>query len=131
MLDTLDISASALQAQRTRLDTIAQNIANLNTTRNARGDGPYRRKVAVFMPGRADDASRPGVHVQVKEDPSVRMVHDQQHPHRDAQNMVRYPKIDLPVEFANALEASRAYEANVTTMEVTKAMINASLRLLA
>ena len=137
MFETLDISASGLQAQRIRMDTIAANIANLNTTRDANGrPNPWRRRFAVFasgMGGHGPDAGRPGVHVgQIKQDNSAFQERLQPgHPDADARGIVRYPNIDLSIEFVNALEASRAYEANVTTMEVTKAMMNATLRLLA
>lgn len=137
MFDTLDISASGLQAQRTRMDTIAANIANLNTTRDAAGrPNPYRRRFAVFGSGlgaRGADAQKPGVHVgQIKQDESPFQKRFQPgHPDAGPDGMVLYPNIDLSVEFVNALEASRAYEANVTTMEVTKSMMNATLRLLA
>jgi flagellar basal-body rod protein FlgC len=137
MLETLDISASGLQAQRVRMDTIAANIANLNTTRDAQGRAiPYRRRFAVFASGlstRGVDAAQPGVHVgQIKQDMSpFQQRHQPGHPDADANGTVLYPNIDLSIEFVNALEASRAYEANVTTMEVTKNMMNATLRLLA
>ena len=137
MLETLDISASGLQAQRVRMDTIAANIANLNTTRDAEGRPiPYRRRFAVFASGlsaRGADAAKPGVHVgQIKQDMSpFQQRHQPGHPDADANGTVLYPNIDLSIEFVNALEASRAYEANVTTMEVTKNMMNATLRLLA
>ena|SRR5437016_4784277 len=137
MLETLDISASGLQAQRVRMDTIAANIANLNTTRDPEGRPiPYRRRFAVFASGlsaRGADAAKPGVHVgQIKQDMSpFQQRHQPGHPDADANGMVLYPNIDLSIEFVNALEASRAYEANVTTMEVTKNMMNATLRLLA
>jgi flagellar basal-body rod protein FlgC len=130
MFDALDISSSALQAQRTRLDTIAANIANLNTTRDAAGrPNPYRRRFAVFAAGQAGRPNAAGVHVhQIAEDQSpFREVPDPDHPGQ----FIKYPNIDLSTEYVNALEASRAYEANVTTMEVTKSMINASLRLIA
>ena len=137
MFQTLDISSSALVAQRTRMDTIAANIANINTTRNARGEPvPYRRRFAVFAPGvagRGLEAGRPGVHVQkVGMDMSpFQRRYQPGHPDAGPDGYVQYPNIDMAIEFVNALEASRAYEANVTTMEVTKSMINASLRLLA
>ncbi len=125
MFDSLDISASALQAQRTRLDTIATNIANMNTTQGLDGN-PYRRRYAVFAQGQEGDSSRPGVHVsKIEKDQGAFRVVD-----RDGKKVL-YPNIDLSQEFVDALECSRAYEANVTTMEVTKAMINASLRLVA
>ena len=134
MFDALDISSSALQAQRTRLDTIAANIANMNTTRNADGKPiPYRRRFAVFAPGQADNHNVAGVHIeQIKQDASAfREAYEPSHPDADKDGYVLYPNIDLATEYVNALEASRAYEANVTTMEVTKSMINATLRLIA
>ncbi len=130
MFDALDISSSALQAQRTRLDTIAANIANINTTHDADGKAnPYRRRFAVFSPGQPGNAAAPGVHVrEIRLDESgFREVPDPSHPGE----FIKYPNIDLTTEYVNALEASRAYEANVTTMEVTKSMINASLRIIA
>jgi len=137
MFDTLDISASGLQAQRTRMDTVAANIANLNTTRDAAGrPNPYRRRFAAFASGLAakgPNAHKPGVHVQdIEQDPSP-FTRKFEPGHKDAgpDGYVLYPNIDLSVEFVNALEASRAYEANVTTMEVTKSMMNATLRLIA
>lgn len=135
MFDVLDMGASGLQAQRTRLDTIAGNILNINTTRNAAGEPvPFRRRFAILAPGQADDASKPGVHVaEVALDRSpFQRRFDPGHPDADPKTgEVLLPNIDLSIEYVNALEASRAYEANVTMMEVTKAMINASLRLLA
>jgi len=134
MFDSLDISASALLAQRTRMDTIAGNIANMNTTRNARGEAiPYRRRFAIFATGRPDAPNKAGVSVskiQIDQGP-FRKEYQPTHPDHDKDGYVSYPNIDLAVEYVNALEASRAYEANVTAMEVSKAMMNASLRLLA
>jgi flagellar basal-body rod protein FlgC len=137
MFDTLDISASGLSAQRLRMDTISANIANLNTTRNAQGQPiPYRRRFAVFSPNlaaRGEGATKPGVHVRkIEQDrsPFNRKL-DPGHPDAGPDGYVLTPNIDLSIEFVNALEASRAYEANVTTMEVTKSMMNATLRLLA
>ena len=137
MFDALDISASGLQAQRTRMDTVAANIANLNTTRDAAGrPNPYRRRFASFASGlaaRGPDAQKPGVHVQNIEQDQSPFNRTFEPGHKDAgpDGYVLYPNIDLSVEFVNALEASRAYEANVTTMEVTKSMMNATLRLIA
>ena len=134
MFDVLDVGASGLQAQRTRIDTIAANVANINTTRNARGEKvPYRRRFATLMAGRAGDPSKPGVHVDaVLEDASpFQKRHEPGHPDADAEGNVRYPNIDLAFEMVNMMEASRAYEANVNLMEVSKAMFNASLRLIA
>jgi flagellar basal-body rod protein FlgC len=138
MFDILDMGASGLLAQRTRMDTIAGNILNANTTRDAAGRAiPYRRRFAVFAPGMPDDPARGGVRVQkIRTDPSpFQKRYDPGHPDAIKQGpdagYVLYPNVDLSIEYVNALEASRAYEANVTMMEVTKAMLNASLRLIA
>jgi flagellar basal-body rod protein FlgC len=134
MFDTLDLGASALVAQRTRMDTIAANIANINTTRNEKGElSPFRRKLVTFAAGQAGDSSKPGVHVsEVKDDQSPFLrKYDPGHPDADKDGYVLYPNIDLAVEQVNSLEASRAYEASITMMETTKAMISSSLRLIA
>ena len=137
MFDSLDISASGLAAQRLRMDTVSANIANLNTTRNAQGQPiPYRRRFAVFAPNQAtsgEGAAKPGVHVsKIEQDMSpFNRKFDPGHPDAGPDGYVLTPNIDMSIEFVNALEASRAYEANATTMEVTKSMMNATLRLLA
>lgn len=132
MFDVLDMGASGLTAQRVRLDTIAGNIANINTTRDPSGKAnPYRRRFVVLAP----DANNgtPGVHVQsvqYDQSPFIKR-YEPGHPDADKDGFVQYPNIDLSVEFVNALEASRAYEANVTVMDTAKSMFNSSLRLLA
>jgi flagellar basal-body rod protein FlgC len=134
MFDILDMGASGLMAQRTRMDTIAGNIANINTTHDASGKvNPYRRKFVVFAPGQADDPSKPGVHVaSVEEDQSpLQSRFDPGNPDADKDGYVLYPNVDQSIEFVNALEASRAYEANVSMMETAKSMFSSSLRLLA
>jgi flagellar basal-body rod protein FlgC len=134
MFDILDMGASGLLAQRIRMDTIAGNIANINTTHDASGKvNPYKRRFVVFAPGEAGDPSQPGVHVQsVNEDqsPPTRK-YEPGNPDADKDGYVLYPNVDLSIEFVNALEASRAYEANVTMMETAKSMISSDLRLLA
>jgi flagellar basal-body rod protein FlgC len=134
MFDILDMGASALTAQRTRMDTVAGNIANINTLRDANGkSNPYRRRFVLFAPGQADNPAKPGVHVKsIQTDPSpFPKRYDPGNPDADKDGYVSYPNIDLSVEFVNALEASRAYEANVTMMDTAKSMFNSSLRLLA
>lgn len=134
MFDALDIGASGLQAQRARLDVIAANVANASTTHDAAGKpNPYRRRFAVIAPGAPDDASKPGVHVsEIRQDmaPFVKKF-DPGNPDAAPDGYVQLSNVDPTVEFVNAIEASRAYEANVTMMEVTKSMVNASLRLIA
>lgn len=133
MFEALDISSSALGAQRIRMDVIAGNVANMNTLRNVRGEHePYRRRVALLESVKERDGT-PGVRVgKIIQDPSeLRRVYEPGHPDADADGYVKYPNIDLAMEMVNMMEASRAYEANVTMMETTKAMISSSLRLIA
>ena len=134
MFEALDMGASGLKAQRTRLDTIAQNILNANTTRNAAGQPiPFRRRFATLAEGRGADGARPGVRVdEIRSDPTpFQRRFEPGHPDADAEGYVLYPNVDIAMEYVNALEASRAYEANVNMMEVTKTMLNASLRFIA
>lgn len=134
MFNLLDLGATGLTAQRTRMDTIAGNVLNINTTENAKGEAaPYRRRFVVFQPGSPEDPSKPGVRVaSIEQDPSdFRKVFEPGNKHADKDGFVSYPNVNLETEFVNMLEASRAYEANITMMETTKSMINASLRMLA
>jgi len=134
MFGVMDISSSALTAMRARMNTIATNIANLQTTRNAAGESiPYRRKEVVFAPGlqKGDDGGQ-GVHVAgVVEDPSpFRMVPMPGHPDADENGNVYFPNVDLNTEVVSAVIAMRAYEANVAAFEASKMMVSHAMRLL-
>lgn len=139
MFGSLDISTSALVAQRTRMDTIAGNIANASTPADPDGNaGPYQRRVAVFAAGNpAAGRGAPGVHVAevVKDTSPPDMRYDPGHPLAAQEGKwkgyVAYPNIKMSIEMVNALEANRAYEANVTVMDATKKMITAALSILA
>lgn len=137
MFDAINISSSALAAQRVRMDVIAQNIANVNTTRTENGQ-PYRRKVVVFEErkqsfadiltqkiGQAQSSSYGGVRVKaILEDSSpFKKVYDPTHPDADQNGYVNYPNVDIVTEMVNMIEASRSYEANVTALNITKSMI--------
>jgi flagellar basal-body rod protein FlgC len=134
MFDMLDMGASGLTAQRIRMDTIAGNIASTNVVSNAAGQNiPYRRRIAVFAAGQAGNVDKPGVHVkniELDDAPFMRRF-EPGHKLADKDGYVLYPNIDLATEHVNALEASRAYEANITMIETAKSMFNASLRLIA
>jgi flagellar basal-body rod protein FlgC len=134
MFEVLDIGASGLTAQRIRMDTLSSNMANINTRYSKDGQKvPYRRKIVEFQEGLAGDSSKPGVHVKdIKEDQTPFQVkHDPGNPDADKDGNVLYPAMDLTMEYVNALEASRSYEANVTMMDTAKSMISSSLRILA
>jgi len=134
MFDAMEISSSALTAIRTRMNVISANIANIQTTRNARGESiPYRRREVVFASGmgKGDDGDA-GVHVNgIVEDPSpFRMVRLPGHPDADANGNVRFPNVDLNQEVVSAVIAMRAYEANVAAFEASKMMMSHAMRLI-
>ena len=134
MFGALNTSTSALVAQRTRMETIAANLANANSIYDAQGNySPYRRRIPVFAPGDPSTGSDRGVHVQqiMLDDAPLRKVLEPGNPNADSEGYVYYPNIDSTVEQISALEASRAYEANITAAEATKSMMQSSLRLLA
>jgi flagellar basal-body rod protein FlgC len=130
------ISASALTAERLRMDVISNNIANANTTRTLEG-GPYVRQRVVFAP-RFDPtpAFAPllsmmtpeglpvGVRVVgIEKDPSPpRMVYDPGHPDSNAEGYVAYPNVNTVNEMVDMISATRAYEANITAFNATKSM---------
>jgi flagellar basal-body rod protein FlgC len=137
MFGTFDISASALSAQRVRLETIASNLANWNSPESTHSTNgkpiPYRRLFPVFQ---AQRMANGGIGVAVKsieEDSSP--FFEKNEPWNthlaDANGNVKYPNVDLATESVNALETTRAYEANITAIETTKSMMNATLRVLA
>jgi len=133
MFGSFDISTSALTAQRMRLDTISSNIANIHSTRDADGNvNPYHRLFTVFEAQRTANGGA-GVRVsQIQQDTSpLKAQYEPWNPDRDAKGYVYYPNVDLATEYVNALETTRAYEANVTAIETTKSMMSATLRVLA
>ena len=129
---SMDISASALSAERTRMNLISSNLANVNSTRTAEG-GPYKRKDAVFTAtatpgsfgaalGQATDARRVEV-TEIHEDQNPpRLQYEPNHPDANAQGYVAYPNVNVVEEMADMISASRSYEANVTAAQAAKSM---------
>ena len=150
-LSALRIAGSALTAQRLRTDVIANNVANMNTTRTAEG-GPYKRQQVVFasrqggnsfrtvllahgmanLPGLFDDG-RPGNGVMVQsvspDGRPAKKVFEPDSPDANAEGFVEYPDIDPVTEMADMLSATRAYEANVTTLNAAKGMAMKALEI--
>ena len=134
-LNSIDVSASGLTAQRLRLDIISQNIANVNTTRTEDG-GPYRRKAVIFEEKRekhpfADILSNSrkaqgngGVRVsRIEEDNTpFTLQYDPAHPDANEDGYVSMPNVNIVSEMVNMISASRSYEANVTAMNAMKSM---------
>jgi flagellar basal-body rod protein FlgC len=136
MFSSLDVSTSGLVAQRTRLNAISSNIANMSTTRNEQGQAePYQPRFVTFQTD--NNVSTPGGGAGVKigsvqhSNEPPKMKYEPGHPDADPQGFVRYPAVDMTTEFVDALEATRAYEANIGVIEVTKNMSDQALRIIA
>ena len=144
LFDSIDISGSALSAERLRMDVTAENLANANTTRSADG-GAYRRKTVVLQQQAAQGSfgstlaaemrrgEKPGgVQVAaIAEDTTPnRRVYDPGHPDADQQGYVEMPNVDSVSEMVDLISASRAYEANVTAMQAAKTLFAKTLELL-
>ncbi|WP_340003866.1 flagellar basal body rod protein FlgC [Paenibacillus sp. FSL K6-0276] len=139
------ISASALTAQRLRMDVISSNVANAETTRASVVDGkavPYRRKLVVMeasesnkfsniLNSKMNGSSSEGVKVQsIIEDASpLKPVYNPSHPDADAEGYVYMPNVDITKEMVDMLSASRSYEANVTMLNASKAMVSKALEI--
>ncbi|MCZ6836359.1 MAG: flagellar basal body rod protein FlgC [Planctomycetota bacterium] len=133
MYGTFDISTSGLVAQRIRLDTIAGNLANLNTILNAEGEyEPFKRRFAILAAGDPSSGDPMGVRVQSIEmdEGELRLKYEPDSPYADADGYVGYPDIDAVIEQMNAMEATRSYEANITAIEASKMMFNSALQIL-
>lgn len=134
MFGALDVSASGLVAQRTRLDVIASNMANRNSIVDADGKpNPFRRRLAILSPGDPKTGKGHGVHVQeikLDQSPFIKKF-EPDSPFANDEGYVDYPNIDPMMEMVNAIDASRAYEANIAAAEAAKSMMQSSLRLLA
>ena len=146
LFDAFDISASALTAERLRMDVTAENLANAQTTRTASG-GAYRRKEVVLEStggegtfgsqlsaamGRAGGAPAGGVKAAaiVEDSTPGRKVYDPSHPDANAQGYVTMPNVDTVTEMVDLIDAQRAYEANVTAMSAAKQMFAKTLEIL-
>jgi flagellar basal-body rod protein FlgC len=139
-LDSLSVSASALTAERTRMDVAAENLANAQTTRTAAG-GPYRRKVVELEEAPAQGggfgaalqgALNRGVQVAgiAQDSTPLKTVYDPGHPDADARGYVQMPNVEPVEEMVDLITSSRSYEANVTAMQTAKSMFTKTLDLL-
>ncbi len=140
LFQSFNISASGMTAERFRTDVIAQNIANVTTTRTADG-APYRRKVVTFAEKRLTPFDEmlnrqrysykgDGVKVtSVQEDTTSDyiMEYDPAHPDADENGYVSYPNVNIVTEMTNLIDASRGYEANATAFEASKAIVQAGI----
>jgi len=140
IFQAMQVSASGLTAERFRLDLIANNIANVHTTRTEEG-GPYRRRSAVFaervlearqgqgigLPGQAGGGVRVAAVSEDRTEP--RLVFEPGHPDANAEGYVAYPNINIVQEMVDMISATRAYEANVTALNAAKSMFLKALEI--
>jgi flagellar basal-body rod protein FlgC len=149
MFGALDISASGLTASRMRMDVVAENLANAETTRGPNG-GPYQRKEVVLqsaggggfqsaltaaagsIPGVGGSQQQGGVQVAgiVTDNAAPRMVYDPSHPDANAQGYVAMPNVNPVTEMVDLIASSRSYEANVTAMQTAKSMFSKTFDIL-
>ena len=140
LFQSFNISASGMTAERFRTDIIAENIANVNTTRTASGE-PYRRKIVTFAEKQVTPFSQyyshsknavvgNGVKVsKVTEDDENDFVmeYDPANPDADENGYVAYPNVNTVTEMTNLIDATRAYEANTTAFEASKKLAETGL----
>ena len=140
-MTALDIGASGLAAERTNINIISMNLANVKTTRTPEG-GPYQRKSVLLNSVEVDQPC--SAHMQSAVDRELRgvrvmhiatdtrpfkLVFEPGHPDADEQGMVKYPDINMVEEMANLMTAQRGYEANVSTIDAVKSMYNKALEI--
>jgi flagellar basal-body rod protein FlgC len=139
ILSGMEISASGLTGERLRMEIAANNIANIDSTMTPEG-GPYQRKQVTFaaamenaMGGRANEVGElcgvevVGITADTTPGPSV---HNPSHPHADANGYVKMPNVNISHEMVDLVTASRAYEANLKSLETFRQMAEQSLSLL-
>jgi len=132
--NSINVSSSALSAERTRMNLISSNLANANATRTPEG-GPYKRKDAVFTAtplensfnraldgATAQQVRRVEVSQIIEDQNPPRLQYDPGHPDADPQGYVAMPNVNVVEEMADMIGATRAYEANVTAVQAAKSM---------
>ncbi len=144
-MDSLSTSASGMTAERLRMDVIANNLANVNTTRTP-GGGPYRRQQVVLAPaggsfadaldsvsGDKAEGGSAGGGVQVvgivPDSSPLKRVYEPGHPDADAQGYVAMPNVDTVTEMVDMMSATRAYEANASAVNAIKAMAEKAIEI--
>ena len=151
-MNSINIVGSGLTAQQLRLDIVAENVTNSQTTRVENGEGAYRRKMVVFEAVSGRDSFRAalaqaanglipntvqatpaagGVRVtEIVEDESpMKIVYDPTHPDADEDGYVELPNVDMVKEMADAMAATRAYASNVTALNTLKSVISSGLEI--
>lgn len=138
MFDVSEVIASGLSATRLRVNTIASNIANAETSRTAQG-GPYKRKdivqAAISMPSEFGNVldrmslAKPAAIAVIEDQSEARKVFNPSHPDADKEGFVAMPNINVVTEMTNLMSATRLYQANVTALETTRSLSEEAKRI--
>lgn len=141
IFNSINISSTALTAEKTRIDIIAKNMANASTTRST-GGMPYRRQMVVFEENKADSFSEylskysnkingKGVKISkiVEDEFPFKLVYEPGHPDADENGYVKMPNVDIVKEMVDLISAQRSYDANITAMNASKSMLMKALEI--
>ncbi|NLK44176.1 MAG: flagellar basal body rod protein FlgC [Tissierellia bacterium] len=141
IFSSINISSTALTAEKTRIDIIAKNMANANTTRTT-GGTPYRRQMVVFEESKSDPFSKyldkhinkingQGVKISkiVEDESPFKLVYEPGHPDADENGYVRMPNVDIMKEMVDLISAQRSYDANITAINTSKSMLMKALEI--
>jgi len=129
LFSSMNISASGMSAQRLRMDVIASNIANAQTTRTPQG-GAYRRKEVIFATVLENKLQKGVQVVEILTDPSpFKLLYNPQHPDANSQGYVTMPNVDIISEMIDMISATRSYEANITAFKSAQNMFNKALEI--
>jgi len=141
MFDSININATGLTAQKTRIDIISKNMTNAETTRGT-GGMPYRRQMAVFqekksnpfeyyLSQKTNKFNGEGVKITkiIEDTTPFKLVYEPGHPDADEDGYVKMPNVEMVKEMVDLIDAQRAYEANITAMSATKTLLMKSLEI--
>lgn len=141
IFNTIDISTSALNAEKTRIDIITKNMANASTTRST-GGMPYRRQMAVFEENKPNSfenhlskyknkVNGKGVKISkiVEDDSPFKLVYEPGHPDADENGYLKMPNVDIVKEMVDLISAQRSYDANITAINSSKSMLMKALEI--
>ncbi|HEY5799680.1 MAG TPA: flagellar basal body rod protein FlgC [Burkholderiaceae bacterium] len=130
LFNIFNVAGSAMSAQSQRLNTVASNLANVDSATSSTGQ-PYRAKQVVFSAEPVDGSTATGVRVAkvVEDQTAPKMVYDPKHPMADANGYIAMPNVNAVEEMVNMLSASRSYQTNVETMNAAKTMLLKTLTL--
>ncbi len=141
IFNSINISATALTAEKTRIDIIAKNMANVNTTRST-GGMPYRRQMAIFEENKSTAFSEylskytnksegKGVKISkiVEDESPFKLVYEPGHPDADENGYVKMPNVDTIKEMVDLISAQRSYDANITAMNASKSILMKALEI--